>query len=216
MQRTSTKRVRTQAKSSPDSVTRRALVPRINQPQGIASDQFFYFFLRLRKGEVRRVVQRVQSLYPGESPEQHARRLILAQCSLSLVGGAILYLPQLFPVFGNVWKMAGFVGGASMLARMNLYLILEIALLYGEDIDDRARVPEMMAVVAASGLSAASPFLVNALDWYPAAAIPASGLTASAVSKLVGESAIAFYKNRRAAAVPAKEGLAEAAMAPAA
>lgn len=216
MQRTSTRRVRTPAKDSPDSsTTGRAIVPRI-KPQGIASDQFFYFFLRLRKGEVRRVVQRVRSLYPGESPEQHARRLILAQCSLSLIGGAILYLPQLLPVFGNVWKMAGFVGGASMLTRLNLYLILEIALLYGEDIDDQARVPEMMAVVAASGLSAATPLLVNALDWHPAAAIPASGLSATALSKLVGESAIAFYKNRRAATVLTEEGVAEAAMAPAA
>jgi hypothetical protein len=165
----------------------------------VASDQFFYFFLRLRKGEIRRVVQRAQTLYPGESPEQLARRLILAQSSLSLIGGALLYLPQLFPVAGNVLKLAGFVGGASMLARMNLYLILEIALLYGHDIDDQARVPEMMAVVAASGLSAASPFLVKAMDWAPAAAIPASALAASGVSKLVGEAAIAFYRRRQEA-----------------
>lgn len=195
-----------QANPVPEPAASRA-VARI-KPQGIASDQFFYFFLRLRKGEIRRVVQRVQSLYPDETPEQHARRLILAQCSLSLVGGAILYLPQLFPVAGNVLKMAGFVGGASMLARMNLYLILEIALLYGQDIDDQARVPEMMAVVAASGLSAASPFLVKALDWHPLAAIPASGLTATAVAKLVGESAIAFYKRRRDAAIALEEPLA--------
>ncbi len=179
-----------------ESTIARAIVPR-TKTQGLASDQFFYFFLRLRKGEIRRVVQRAQSLYPGESREQLARRLILAQSSLSLLGGAILYLPQLFPAAGNVLKLAGFVGGASMLARMNLYLILEIALLYGHDIDDQARVPEMMSVVAASGLSAASPFLVNALGWVPVAAIPASAITASAVSKLVGEAAIALYKSRQ-------------------
>lgn len=218
MQRTPTKRARARATMPPDasSTTSRAVVPR-TKPQGIASDQFFYFFLRLRKGEVRRVVERVRTLYPGESTEQHARRLISAQCSLSLIGGAILYLPQLLPVFGTFWKMAGFVGGASMLARLNLYLILEIALLYGEDIDDEARVPEMMAVVAASGLSAISPLLVDALDFHPAAAIPVSGLTAGAVSKLVGESAITLYRNRRAAAACLEEGFAaEAAMAPAA
>jgi hypothetical protein len=215
MRRTLTKPVREKAKEPPVSSKTGRAVARLSKPkpQSLASDQFFYFFLRLRKGEVRRVVQRVRSLYPKESPEQHARRLILAQCSLSLVGGAILYLPQLFPVIGNVWKMAGFVGGASMLARLNLYLILEIALLYGEDIDDQARVPEMMTVVAASGLSAASPFLVNALDWHPAAAIPASGLTATAVSKLIGESAIAFYKARRATAPHLEEGVAQPAMA---
>lgn len=206
MLRTVKKKIQAKPAPAVPPATGRALAP--VKPQGIASDQFFYFFLRLRKGEIRRVVQRVQSLYPDETPEQHARRLIFAQCSLSLVGGAILYLPQLFPIAGNVLKMAGFVGGASMLARMNLYLILEIALLYGQDIDDRARVPEMMAVVAASGLSAASPFLVKALDWHPAAAIPASGLTATVVAKLVGESAIAFYQRRRDAATVVAEPLA--------
>lgn len=180
------------------------------KPQSVTTDQFFYFFLRLRKGEIRRVVQRVQALYPDESPEQHARRLIFAQCSLSLVGGAILYLPQILPVAGNVLKMAGFVGGASMIARMNLYLILEIALLFGEDIDDQARVAEMAAVVGASGLSAATPFLVKAMDWHPAAAIPASGLTATVVAKAVGESAIAFYgaRRRKAAAAAGREAAA--------
>ncbi|MGY6216726.1 hypothetical protein ACW73L_16330 [Methylolobus aquaticus] len=162
--------------------------------QSVAVDQFFYFFLRLRKGEVRRIVQRVKTLYPGETPEQLARRLILAQSSLSLVGGALLYLPMLFPVAGNVLKMVGFVGGASMLTRVNLYLILEIALLYGKDIDDQARVPELMAVIAASGLSATSPLLVSRMDWHPAASIPASGVMAAATAKLIGEAAIAFYQ----------------------
>lgn len=179
--------------------------------QSIAADQFFYFFLRLRKGEVRRVVQRVQTLYPGETPAQHARRLILAQCSLSLVGGALLYLPALFPVAGNVLKMVGFVGGASMLTRVNLYLILEIALLFGKDIDDQARVPEMMAVVTASGLTALSPLLVSKLEWHPAAAIPASGLTAATVAKLIGEAAIAFYSEPRS--IPGQVDGAEAAAA---
>lgn len=161
--------------------------------QSLTADQFFYFFLRLRKGEVRRVVQRVRSLYPDETTEQLARRLIFAQCSLSLVGGGLLYLPAMFPVVGNVLKMIGFVGGASMLTRVNLYLLLEIALLYGKDIDDQARVPEMMAIMAASGLPAVTPLLVSRLNWHPAAAIPASGLTASATAKLIGEAAIAFY-----------------------
>ena len=198
MLRTRTRRPLTQAAESAPANAGLALTPAARQ-QSILADQFFYFFLRLRKGECRRVVQRVKALYPNETPEQHARRLILAQCSLSLVGGAVLYLPTLFPVATTFWKAFGLVGGASMLARLNLYLILEIALLYGKDIDDQARVPELMAVVAASGMSAASPVLVSAMQWHPAAAIPASGLTASAVTKLVGESAIAFYKEREAA-----------------
>lgn len=144
--------------------------PAIARHQSLAADQFFYFFLRLRKGEVRRMVQRVKSLYPGETNEQLARRLIFAQCSLSLVGGGLLYLPALFPLAGNVLKMAGFVGGASMLTRVNLYLLLEIALLYGKDIDDQARVPEMMTIAAASGLTALTPLAVSKFSWHPAAA----------------------------------------------
>jgi hypothetical protein len=179
---------------APASAKRRTTAARLPRQQGVAVDQFFYFFLRLRKGEVRRIVQRVKTLYPGETPEQLARRLIFAQSSLSLVGGAILYLPMLFPVAGNVLKMVGLVGGASMLTRVNLYLILEIALLFGKDIDDQARVPELMAVVAASGLSATSPLLVSQMDWHPAASIPASGVMAATVAKLIGEAAIAFYQ----------------------
>ena len=179
---------------APAAAKSRMAARRQPRQQSVAVDQFFYFFLRLRKGEVRRIVQRVKTLYPGETPEQLARRLILAQSSLSLVGGALLYLPMLFPVAGNVLKMVGFVGGASMLTRVNLYLILEIALLFGKDIDDQARVPELMAVIAASGLSATSPFVVSQLDWHPAASIPASGVMAATVAKLIGEAAIAFYQ----------------------
>lgn len=172
--------------------------PRKSRPpqggQGITEEQFFYFFLQLRKGEIRRVVQCVKALYPGESPEHLARRLINTQCTLSLLGGALLHLPQLVPMAGNVLKIAGFVGGASVMSRLHLYLILEIALLYGHDIDHEARVPEMLSVLAASGLAGAIPALVDALDWHPAAAIPWSGLTAAAVTRLVGEGALRYYR----------------------
>lgn len=166
---------------------------RLRKTQGIASDQFFYFYLRLRKGEVRRVAQRVQELYPGETPEQWARRLINAQSSLTFLSGVLIHLPLLFPVTNTLVKFAGLVGGASVLTRLHLYLILEIALLYGKDIDDQARIAEMMAVVAASGITASTPFLLNALDWAPAVAIPTSGLTAAVATRLIGEAAIALY-----------------------
>ena len=35
---------------------------RAMKPQGLATDQFFYFFLRLRKNEVKRCVQRAHRL----------------------------------------------------------------------------------------------------------------------------------------------------------
>lgn len=187
-------RTHTQATSgAPNSGRRRGA-------QGITQEQFFYFFLQLRKSEIRRIVQCAQKLYPDESPEQLARRLVNTQCALSLVGGALMHLPQLLPMAGQVLKIAGFAGGASVMSRLHLYLILEIALLYGHDIDHEARVPEMLSVLTASGLAAVVPLLVDALDWHPAVAVPASGLTAAAVTRLVGEGAIRFYRARQAVA----------------
>ncbi len=174
----------------------RATRPAAPKLQGIGTDQFLYFFLRLRKGEVRRVVQRAQMLYPGESPEQLARRLVNTQSTLSFIGGALLQLPHLLPMAGSALKFAGFAGGASIMTRMHLYLILEIALLYGHDIDDQARVPEMMAIVAASGIAATAPFLVQALNWHRLAAIPTSGLTVLATTQLIGAAAIRHYSHR--------------------
>ncbi|MBM4200494.1 MAG: hypothetical protein FJ189_04335 [Gammaproteobacteria bacterium] len=75
----------------------------------------------------------------------------------------------------------------------------------------------MIAVVAASGLTALSPLVVSQFDWHPAAAIPVSGLTASAMAKLIGEGAIAFYSRPRDLAedslVNGTENLAAAATA---
>ena len=79
------------------------------------------------------------------------------------------------------------------MTRMHLYLVLEISLLYGKDIDDQARVPEMLAVVAGTGLAAGAPLLINALDLNPLYSVPAAGLTASSVAQIIGESAIRFY-----------------------
>ncbi len=180
-----------------DTLKATAVVLSRKKTQSMVTDEFLYFFLRLRKGEVRRVVQRVRSLYPDETPEQLARRLINAQSVLSFVGGAILHVPQLIPVAGNVWKLAGFAGGASVMTRMHLYLILEIALLFGHDIEDKDRIPEMLAVIAASSASAATPYWVGQLQWNPLAAIPASGATATLITQLIGAEAIHLYKKKR-------------------
>lgn len=162
--------------------------------QDLATDQFFYFFLRVRKSEIRRTVQVLQSRYPNESREQLARRLIDAKAKLTLLGGTLLHVPMLLPGIGQVLKLVGMVGGMSVLTRMHLYLILEIALLYGKDIDDAARVPEMAAVVAASGLAIASPLLVHALEWHPLYALPVGGLSATGATRLIGESTIRYYR----------------------
>jgi hypothetical protein len=170
--------------------------------QGLATDQFFYFFLRLRKSEVRRTVLALQARYPQETPEQLARRLIASHARLTLLGGALFHLPLLMPGIGQAFKLAGFVGGASMLTRMHLYLILEIALLFGKDIDDRARVPELAAVLAATGLGAAAPLLLPSLklNLHPLYSLPIAGLSTSAVTHLIGYTAIGFYRGKRRSA----------------
>ena len=117
------------------------LVP--SKRQSRMTDDFFYFFLRLRKDRIRKVVADINARFPEESVEQRARRLIDDQTQLSLLGGLILDLPTMIPGVGHALQILGFVGGTSALVRMHLYLILQIALLYGKDIDDQARVPEM-------------------------------------------------------------------------
>jgi uncharacterized protein (DUF697 family) len=102
-------------------------------------------------------------------------------------------LPMLVPGLGQALKLLGVVGGASAFTRMHLYLIMEIALLYGKDIDDQARVPEIVAVVQASGLAAVASLLVQALEMNPLLALPVGGLTAASVVRLIEESAIRFY-----------------------
>jgi hypothetical protein len=162
--------------------------------QSVLTEEFFYFFLRLRKARVRKVVEALQARCPEETPEQLARRLIAAQSQLSFLGGTLLHLPMLIPGLGQTLQLLGVVGGASCLTRMHLYLIMEIALLFGRDIDDRARVPEMVAVVAATGLAAGTPWLLNAVDLNPPLSLPAAGLTAAGLAWLIGERAIQLYR----------------------
>ena len=161
--------------------------------QSRLTDDFFYFFLRLRKDRIRKVVADVNARFPEDSLEQRARRLIEGQTQLSLLGGLILDLPTAIPLIGQALKVLGFVGGTSALVRMHLYLILEIALLYGRDIDDQARVPEMVAVVAGTGLAVSAPFITDVLGFHPLVNMATGGMAAVAMSRLIGESAIRYY-----------------------
>ena len=140
--------------------------------QGLLADQFFYFFLRLRKDRIRKVAAAVNATYPEESLEQRARRLISAQMPLSFLGGTLMHLPRLVPGLGSAVQFLGVAGGTSVLSRMHLYLILEIAHLYGKDLDDEARVPEMLSVVAATGLAAGVSLLSGGLDLHALLPLP--------------------------------------------
>lgn len=163
------------------------------RPQGLTADEFLYFFLRLRKGEIRRTVQRLRNSFPDEGPTELAHRLISSKARLSLIGGSLLQLPVAFPGIGQALTLLGMVGATSMLTRMHLYLVLEIALVFDQDIDDRDRIPEMAAVVAATGLSAAAPLLTSPLGLQPWLAIPAGSLVAATTTRLIGECAIRYY-----------------------
>ena len=161
--------------------------------QSRMTDDFFYFFLRLRKDRIRKVVADINARFPEESVEQRARRLIADQTQLSLLGGLILDLPTMIPGIGQALKILGFVGGTSALVRMHLYLILQIALLYGKDINDQARVPEMLAVVTGTGLAVGAPFVADALGLHPLLSMVTGSLAAVSMSRLIGESAIRYY-----------------------
>jgi hypothetical protein len=166
--------------------------------QGLATDQFFYFLLRLRKSEIRRTVQTLRARYPDETPEQLSRRLIDSHSRVALIGGAFSYLPFMLPWVAPALRLAGVVGTTSMLTRMHLYLILEIALVHGHDIDDETRVPEMAAVVGATGLAAGAPLLLDALEWTPLLGLPVSMLSASAITQMIGDTALRLYSGRLA------------------
>jgi len=168
--------------------------------QSLTTDEFFYFFLRMRKGEVKRIVGMLQTRYPQESPEQLAKRLIASKSRLALLGGTLVSLPWLFPGLGQTLKLAGIVGATSILTRMNLYLINEIALAFGDDIDDLARVSDMMAVVGATALGSAAPGLIaQSLDLNPWLQPPTGALTSAGMTRLIGAAAVRHFQRKTVA-----------------
>ncbi len=162
--------------------------------QSITTDKFLFFFLGLRKGEIEKRVQALRRDHPDESPEQLARRLAKADTSLSVLSGALLHLPMMVPGVGIALRLLGVAATATAMSALHLYLILEIALLFGRDIDDQARVPEMLTILAASGLTAATPILMRSVGLTSLLALPAGTLTVAAARRLIVEAAIRYYK----------------------
>jgi hypothetical protein len=58
----------------------------------------------------------------------------------------------------------------------------------------------MAAVVGATGLAAGTPLLVDALEWTPLLGLPVSMLSASAVTQVIGETALLLYSGQLAVA----------------
>ncbi len=175
---------------------------RLKQLQSVTTDKFFYFFMGLRKGEIRRRVAALKERHPEDSPEHLARRLIAAQVPLSILGGALLYLPTMFPGIGPALKILSLAGGEAVMMRMNMALILEIAQAFGRDIDDRARLKEMAAVIAATGLTSAMPFLTTKMNLKRWSAVSTGGAAIMSINELIGEAAIQFYARSQEQASP--------------
>ena len=165
--------------------------------QSLVTDDFLYFYLRLRKTRIRSVVQTLRARFPGETREELARRVIASHTQLSALGGVLIQLPMLLPGIGETLKVLGLVGGLSAFARAHIYLILEIALLYDQDIDDEARVPEIMAVVAgAAAVTIAPSLFVGVVGLNPIFSLPVALGTAAGLAQQIGERAIQIYSER--------------------
>ncbi len=155
----------------------------------------------MRKNEIKRTIKVLQERNPQASPKEIASRVINAKTGLSLLGGSLLHIPAMMPGVGQALKLAGVVGAGSMLTRMHLYMILEVALAYGHDVDDMARVPEMAAVVATTGLgAAASPLIISRLNLNPSYTAPIGALSMVALTRLVGLTASMYYGAKQAPA----------------
>ncbi len=170
--------------------------------QGIAAEKILYYFAGLRNAEVREKIRELKERYPGESPEQLARRLVNAQTVVDSLGGALLHLPSFVRKAWLPLWIFGVATSTHAMTRMHLDLILEIALLFGRDIDDRARVREITAIVAATGLTFVVLLLIRGLTLNPGYAVPAGSLTVTAVNRLIGEAAIRYYRRASQEGVP--------------
>ena len=168
------------------------------QKWGLATEKYFYFFIGLRKGEIRKQVSMMQSRYPDDSPAQLARRFVSSQAPLSLLSGALFHAPMFVPTVGPVIKLLGIGVGSSLLVRLNMTLVLQIALLFGHDIDDRARLKELAAIIAATGLAAYTSQLPQLASMRPTEKGVIGGAAVMTASQLIGEAAIRFYRGAEA------------------
>ncbi len=177
--------------------------------QSVTMEKFLYHFLGLRKGEIRRRVKLMKERHPGESPEHLARRMVAGHMPLSLVGAAILHVPMFVPGIGPVLKGLGVAGGAATLMRLHTALIMEIAVMFGRNLDERARLKEIWTVMSLAGLASASPLLIQRFGMKPLVGISAGMSSVSAVSEIIGEIAIQYYK-RTSGGTPAEDNSAPA------
>ena len=170
---------------------------------GIASEKFFYYCMGLRKGDLSKQVALMRSRYPDDSTERLARRFIAAQIPLSLVGSALIHVPAAIPGIGPAFRFLGLASGTTATMILNMTLLLQIALLYGYDIDDRARFKELLAVIAATGVSSASTFVLPQFaNLSPGIKGVAGGAVILTTGQLIGEIAIKYFSRNQSSIDP--------------
>ncbi len=167
----------------------------------LATEKFFYYCMGLRKGVISEQVAIMQSQYPNDTPERLARRFIAAQIPLSMVSSALVHIPTVIPVAGPAFRFLGLASGTTLMMVLNMTLAMQIALIFGYDLDDRARIKELLAVIAATGLASGSTSLVPQLSSLrPRLRAVAGGATIMTTSQLIGEIALKHYSRKRIAA----------------
>jgi len=160
---------------------------------GLATEKYFYFFMGLRKGEIRKQVAMMKSRYPDDTPHQLARRFVSSQAPLSLLSGALFHAPMFVPAIGPAIKLLGIAVGSSLMVRLNMTLVLQISLLFGHDIDSRARLKELFTIIAATGLATSTSNLPQLAGYSPYHKGIIGGAAVMTASQLIGEAAIQYY-----------------------
>lgn len=161
---------------------------------GLSWEKYFYYFMGLRKGELKKDIAIMKEQYPDDDADQLARRVVNAQVPLSVLGGAVLHVPMLIPGVSPVLKFLGIATGTSVMVILNMTMLLQIALVYGHNIDDRARLKEMLAIITASGVAGSSSLLPVFSTLSLNYRVLAGATTVTTVSQLIGEAAIRYYR----------------------
>ena len=142
----------------------------------------------------------MRSRHPDDTPERLARRFIAAQAPLSMVSSALIHIPSVIPVAGPAFRFLGVASGTTLMMVLNMTLAMQIALIFGRDLDDKARLKELFLVVAATGLASGSTTLVPQLsNLRPRLKAIAGGATIMTTSRLIGEIALQYYGRKQIA-----------------
>ena len=166
-----------------------------NQKIDLATEKFLCYCMGLRKADLRAQVAMMKARHPDDSPERLARRFIAAQTPLSMVGSALIHLPNVVPALGPAFRFFGLASGTTLMMIFNMTLVMQIAHIFGHDLDDKARVKELMAAIAATAAASSSTLLfppAAALSPRWRALLGSAAIMASA--QLIGEAALSHFR----------------------